>query len=81
MNITINGGGETRGNDYFVTVDNRSADHLTRDQVLGVVASALFGKKPPFVRTEEEREAWLKSVWMRAGDPAQEVNRPGDNDA
>jgi hypothetical protein len=62
MNITINGGGETRGNDYFVTVDHRSADHLTCDEVLGVVASALFSDKPIFVRTEEEREAWLKAI-------------------
>ena len=72
MNITINGGGETRGNDDFVTVDNRSADHLTCDEVLGVVASALFSEKPMFVRTEEEREAWLKAIGIRAGNPAPE---------
>jgi hypothetical protein len=60
MNITING--DKCNNDYFVTVDNRSADHLSCDEVLGVVASALFSEKPIFVRTEEERKAWLKAI-------------------
>jgi hypothetical protein len=45
-----------------VTVDNRSADHLSCDEVLGVVASALFSETPIFVRTDEEREAWLKAI-------------------
>jgi hypothetical protein len=50
---------QTGDNEYLCRVDNAVADRLTKDEVLGVVASALFSDKPLFVRPcpNNKREA------------------------
>lgn len=53
IEITEIGSGE-----YTVRVDNLFADHLTRDEVLGVVASALFSEKIMYVKTYEQWVYW-----------------------
>ena len=49
---------ETTPGFFTVIVNGKFADMCTRDEALGVVASALFSKRPIFVRSYE---SWLKA--------------------
>jgi hypothetical protein len=53
-------------NDYSVLVDAMSVNRLTHDEVLAVVAGALYGANlPPFVRQPmPEQSAWLSGRWL-----------------
>ncbi|MGZ6369960.1 MAG: hypothetical protein ACXWPM_04395 [Bdellovibrionota bacterium] len=53
-----------------VTIDEDLADHLTIDEALGVVASALFrriGDPAIFVKTPTERGAWERKAGKMTG--------------
>jgi len=49
---------ETDPGYYTAIVDSEFADGLTKDEALGVVASALFSSRPIFVRSYEEWVRW-----------------------
>lgn len=59
MEIILKGSRENSG-DFHVIVDNKWVDRLTKDEALGVVASALFSDNPMYVRTTEEHAAKAK---------------------
>lgn len=61
---------ETGNNSYTAIVDGEFADRLTKDEVLGVVASALFAERPLFVRTYEQWHAWNIRYGERPVEPA-----------
>ena len=50
------------GNYFTVIVDGEFASMLTVDEALGVMASALFGERPIFVKSYEAWVAWEKSL-------------------
>lgn len=46
---------------YTVLAGERFADHLCRDEALGVIAGLLFsGITPPYLRTYEQWAAWQR---------------------
>lgn len=51
------------GGGFTAIVDGKFAEGLTPDEALGVVASALFGPYPIYVRTYEEWYRW-REKWQ-----------------
>ncbi len=67
---------KTESMGLIVHVDDRYADQLTPDEVLGVVASALYGPRPVYVRNEAEDKAWRDSLGL-GPDPVADPSREG----
>ena len=53
---------ETEHNVFSVRVNDMVADRLTKDEALGVVASALFSDQPIFEKPYKEWVEWCESV-------------------